>query len=80
MVQVREMKHVDTKKLTEDLRKIGIVVTSLQVDIGVDRMTSVTVTGRYIDNPLADMYTHTYTTDTVKGDSLKDIYTSVTTK
>jgi len=66
MVQVREMKHVDTKKLTEDLRKIGIVVTSLQVDIGVDRMTSVTVTGRYIDNPLADMYTHTFTNISTK--------------
>ena len=48
MVQVKEIKHVDTEKLTEDFRKIGILVTELQVDIGVDRVTSVMVNGRYI--------------------------------
>jgi len=48
MTQVKEIKHVDTEKLTEDFRKIGVLVTELQVDIGVDRVTSVVVNGRYI--------------------------------
>lgn len=62
MLQVKEIKHVDTEKLTEDFRKIGVLVTELKVDIGVDRMTSITVTGMYIDNVLADTYTHTFST------------------
>jgi len=48
MVQVQNIQHVDTEKVIEDLRKIGILVTELQVDIGVDRVTIVMVNGRYI--------------------------------
>ena len=48
MVQVQNIQHVNTEQVTEDLRKIGILVTELQVDIGVDRVTSVVVNGRYI--------------------------------
>ena len=48
MLQVQSIQHVNTEQVTEDLRKIGILVTELQVDIGVDRVTSVVVNGRYI--------------------------------
>jgi len=48
MLQVQSIQHVNTEQVTEDLRKIGIMVTELQVDIGVDRVTSVVVNGRYI--------------------------------
>jgi len=56
MVQVKEIKHVDTEKLTEDFRKIGILVTELQVDIGVDRVTSVIVNGHYIGYSAENVY------------------------
>jgi hypothetical protein len=48
MLQVQSIQHVNTEQVIEDLRKIGILVTELQVDIGVDRVTSVMVNGRYI--------------------------------
>ena len=48
MLQVQSIQHVNTEQVTEDLWKIGILVTELQVDIGMDRATSVVVNGRYI--------------------------------
>ena len=57
MVQVQSIQHVNTEQVIEDLRKIGILVTELQVDIGVDRVTSVIVNGHYIGYSAENVYT-----------------------
>ena len=56
MVQVQNIQHVDTEKVIEDLRKIGIRVTELYVDIGVDRVTSVIINGYYIGYSAENVY------------------------
>lgn len=47
MIQVQEVEHVNTEDLVNDLEKIGIHVTGLQVDIGSDRMTNVVIKGNF---------------------------------
>lgn len=64
MIQVQEIKHVDTEKVTEDLRKIGILVTELKVDMGVDRVTSVVVNGHYIGCYAENVYDATTSAST----------------
>jgi len=59
MVQVQNIQHVDTEKVIEDLRKIGILVTELYVDIGVDRVTSVIINGHYIGYSAENVYAAT---------------------
>jgi hypothetical protein len=65
MVQVQSIQHVNTEQIIEDLRKIGILVTELKVDIGVDRVTSVIVNGHYIGYCAGNVY------DTVTNISTK---------
>jgi len=59
MLQVQNIQHVDTEKVIEDLRKIGILVTELYVDIGVDRVTSVIINGHYIGYSAENVYATT---------------------
>jgi hypothetical protein len=56
MLQVQSIQHVNTEQVIEDLRKIGILVTELKVDIGVDRVTSVVVNGHYIGYSAENVY------------------------
>lgn len=52
MVQIQEIKHIDTKDLTDKLRKIGINIMTLEIKINIDGLPLINISGRYIGEPI----------------------------